>query len=348
MEIPKTMQAAGLVGRRRIGLFSLPVERPGRGEVLIRVRAVGLCRSDLHYYLYGRIGSQIVRKYPQPLGHEPAGDIVAVGRGVRHVKPGDRVAVEPAAPCGKCADCRRGAGNVCAKVYFLGMPGLKGAFAEYLVYPAHNVVKVPKNTPYDQAAALEPLTIGCHSVGLLGKRKIKSALVVGAGPIGLSVLAILKHKKVPTTVVDYVPARLKVAKRMGAKKVMRVIESRPMAWSAKRLGRQFDAVFEAGGTEEAVNLSLEAAAPSGTVALIGIPDGDTINVNPHSARRKELTVMNVRRSNGELPECARLLAGKRVNLKPMLTHHGGLKDAARLFEVVANRRGGAVKATILP
>jgi L-iditol 2-dehydrogenase len=346
--VTKTMQAARLTAPRRIRVLALPVPRPGSGEALVRIRAVGVCRSDLHYYLYGRIGDQVIRHWPQTLGHEPAGDVAAVGAGVRNVKTGDRVAVEPATPCGRCPDCRRGAGNVCKKIGFLGMPGQRGAFAEYLVHPARFLEKLPRSVSYDLGAALEPFAIGLHAVSLLGRLPARRALVVGAGPVGLSVLAALKLGRRQVTVCDYIPARLKVARRMGADRTVRVKPGISMAKVAETFKHGYDAVFEAGGTAEAVDLSLRAAGPGGFVALIGIPDGDTIPVNLHVARRKELTIRNVRRSNGELALGIRLVAGGKVDLGPMITHRGGLADAGKLLALVARRGDGVVKAVIRP
>ncbi len=353
------MRAARLRGPRRIQVMPVTRPRPGRSQVLVRVKATGVCRSDLHYYLHGKIGNQVIRRYPQTLGHEPAGQVAAVGPGVKSVRPGDRVAIDPAIACGKCPECRQSRRNICTRMKFLGMPGQQGALAEYLVMPEANLVKVPAAVTYEEAAALEPLAIGLHAVRLLalrlggsparlGRKLLRRALVIGAGPIGLCTLAVLKLKAFHVTVCDYLPARLRIAKRMRADRTRHIVASRPMVFNAKRLAGRFDVVFEAGGTAEAVDLAIQAVRPGGTVALIGIPDGDTIPVNLHAARRKELVILNVRRSNGELAECVRLVAKKRVNLGPMLTHSGDLADTARLFDLVNRRSHGVVKAVITP
>jgi len=340
------MRAAALLGKRRIGVIGLSRPSPGRGEVLVRVRAVGICRSDLHYYEHGRIGNQVITNYPQVLGHEPAGEIAGVGPGVRGFQSGDRVAVEPAVPCGRCAECRRGRSNICRKVRFLGMPGQPGALAEYLVIPAANVVKVGRRVSFAEAAALEPMAIGLHAVGLLGRIPGRAVTVIGAGPIGLCVLAALRLQRVRVAICDYLPARLAVARRMGAARVVRIHPRRPMALQTGRLIAPV--VIEAGGTAEAMDLAIRAAGPGGTVAFIGIPDGEAFAYPVHVARRKELIVINVRRSNGELAAAARLVAAGRLKLLPMLTHHGPLSAAGRFFELVSRRRGGVIKAVVEP
>jgi L-iditol 2-dehydrogenase len=348
------MRAARLIAPRKIAVRRAPRPVPGRGEALVRVRAVGICRSDLHYYQHGRIGDQVIRRYPQTLGHEPAGEVVAVAPGVTAVRPGDRVAVEPAVPCGLCPVCRAGLANACPRVRFLGMPGQPGALAEELALPARNLVRIPGSLTFGEAAALEPLAIAIHAIRLLAARRApagarpREALVVGAGPVGLCVVAALAARGVRVTACDYLPGRLRAARRMGAFRVRRVAEGAPMRAAARGLGRDWPHVYEAGGTPEAVALAVHAARPGGSVALIGIADGDAVPVPLHVARRKELTLVNVRRSNGELKEAARLAASGRVRLAPMLTHAGSLEDAARLFELVGRRAGGVIKAVIVP
>lgn len=341
------MRAAVLAAPRRIVVREVAAPgAPGRGEALVRVTAVGICRSDLHYYLHGRIGSQVIRHWPQTLGHEPAGEVVALGPGVRGVKRGDRVAIEPAQPCGHCRECRSGRPNICTHHRFLGLPGSPGALAEFLVVPAANLVRVPRHVSARETAALEPLAIGLHAVRLLG-RAPRTAAVVGAGPVGLCVLTALRHAGTRVTIADYLPARLAVARRMGAARVVRIAPGRPMRDQAARFG-DHPVVVEAGGTRAAVELALRAVRPGGTVALIGIMDEEATPVNLHVARRKELTIINVRRSNGELHEAARLVATGRINLKPMLTHRGGLGDTARFFALVNRRADGVVKAVVEP
>ena len=351
------MKAGLLVGPRRIAVREVPTPSARRGEALVRIRAVGICRSDLHYYLHGRIGSQVIRSYPQELGHEPAGEVEALGPEARGVRVGDRVAIEPAVPCGKCAVCRAGRGNICARVRFLGMPGLPGAFCEYLAWPAENLAKIPKSMSFAEAAALEPFAIGVHAVSLLGSRRYRTAAVVGCGPVGLSVVAALaagrltagrpSAKGTRVTACDYFAPRLRVARRMRADRVVRIDPRRPMAKQAAKLGGP-EVVFEAGGTTEALDLAILAVRPGGVVGVIGIMEEDLTPVNLHAARRKELVILNVRRSNGELHEAIRLAASGRANLRPMVTHRGGLADAARLFRLAAGRSGGVVKAIIEP
>ena len=344
---PETMLSAQLLARGKMGVISCPVPRPGAGEVLVRVRAVGICRSDVHYFRQGKIGNQVIRKFPQLLGHEPAGEIVELGRGVRGMRPGDRVAIEPAMPCGKCAECRRGAGNTCPAVKFLGMPGQNGAFAQYMAVPAENVAKIPRAISFEIGAALEPLAVGMHAVKLAGKR-MKRALVIGVGPIGLCITAVLKARGVWVEACDFLPARLSAARKMGAKSTVLFTRKASLKGMLRALSPRPDVVFEAGGTASAVSLALNAAGPGGKVMLVGITEEDAIPVNLHTARRKELTIINVRRSNGELEECINMVASGKIDLRPMITHRGKLARAHELFLLAEGYRNGVIKPVVIP
>ena len=346
-----------LVGPRRIRVMDVPLPRPKPGEALVRVRAVGICRSDIHYYQTGRIGDQVIKRWPQALGHEAAGEVWQVPAGGR-VRPegarprgisvGDRVAIEPATPCGKCVYCRRGRGNICIGVKFLGMPGNPGAFAEFISIAPANLVKLPGRATFEEGVALEPMAIGLHSVRLF-KERIPEAAVVGVGPVGLSVLAALRMEfNSRVAVFDYLPYRLRVAKVMGAVTQARINRGTVPLKDSIKNGRKWEFVFEAGGTGEAVELALDLAAPGGSVALIGIHDGARTPVNLHMARRKELNLFNVRRSNDELGECVRMVASGKLDLSPTISHRGRLEDADRFFAMAERYRDGVVKAVINP
>jgi len=379
-KIPRYMQAALLAGPRRIRVMEVPVPRPRPGEALVRIRAVGICRSDIHYYQTGRIGDQVIRKWPQALGHEAAGEVWQAPRDARGIRAGDRVAVEPATPCGRCIQCRSGRGNICTRVKFLGMPGNPGAFAEFIAIRLENLVKFPPRAAFEEGVALEPMAIGLHAVRLAkGGRDLRSAFpraggtfgppfqgrarpsvrlfgaripeaaVVGTGPVGLAVLAALRAEfRSRVTAFDFISYRLRVARIMGAAGRVRVNRGFSAARTALLAGRKWNYVFEAGGTEEAVELAIELAAPGGTVALIGIHDRARTPVNLHMARRKELVLLNVRRSNDELGECVRLVASGKLDLSPMISHRGGLEEAARFFAMAEKYRDGVIKAVINP
>ncbi len=184
----KTMKAALLTGIRRLEIGEVPRPAIARDtDVLLRVREVGLCGSDVHYYTTGRIGTQVV-KYPFPVGHETSATVEEVGRAVRRVKPGDRVAIEPSISCGRCDQCLAGRLHTCRKTRFLGCPGqIEGSLCEWLVMPEECCYPVPDSLTLEQATLVEPLSIGIYATRLGGELRGRSAAVLGFGPIGISV-----------------------------------------------------------------------------------------------------------------------------------------------------------------
>jgi len=215
--VAKTMRAAVMTALHKIEIQDVPIPRPKAREVLVRIRACGVCGSDVHYYNEGRIGDQVIQG-PQVLGHEPSGDVAAVGKSVTRVKVGDRVAVEPAFNCRKCIYCRTGRANLCTDLDFLGMPGLMGSLQEYLPVPEHCVERVPKRISYAEAALLEPVSIAVHTIDLARSWKGKSVALLGAGPVGLSILLCAKAAGAAKIIVsEPIEARRRMAKRLGAK-----------------------------------------------------------------------------------------------------------------------------------
>lgn len=189
---------------------------PGPGEVLVKLRAVGICGSDLHWYLEGGIGTYAAA-YPQVLGHEPSGEIAAVGRGVPDLREGQRVAIEPAITCGHCELCRSGRHNNCVRSVFMGTPQMPGLFREYAVVPAGNVVAVPDSMDFAAATVIEPLAVILHILELAPIRVGDSIAIFGAGPIGLLTAAVARLAGASQILAaDRVAHRLRMAAQMGA------------------------------------------------------------------------------------------------------------------------------------
>ena len=182
------MKAGLLTAIREVACGEMPDPKPGAGDVLVAVRSVGVCGSDLHYYLRGCIGSQVVKEFPFVLGHEAAGEVVAVGPEVRKLRPGDRVAVEPGIPCGECEPCVTGRYNLCRDVRFLGTPPIHGAYCEYLAVPERYAHPLPPELSYDEGAMIEPLAIGLFASDLAAIQPGYSVAILGAGSIGLVTL----------------------------------------------------------------------------------------------------------------------------------------------------------------
>ena len=343
------MKAMMLTGIRIMEMREVPdpeIRRPT--DVLVRVGRVGVCGSDIHYYTQGRIGAQVVQ-FPFIVGHECAGTVAAVGSDVTHVRPGDRIFIEPASYCGECAQCRAGRANTCRRVGFLGTPGQgNGALAEYVVVPEESCLPIADATPLERAALAEPFSIGVYSVRLCGRPIAGAAIgILGSGPIGLSVLAAARAAGAGRAyVTDRIDSRLAVAREAGADWTGSPDKADVVAEIAARETLGLDAVFECCGQQEAIDQAIELLALGGVLVLVGIPEIDRITLNIDLARRKEIVLQNVRRQNGAGHEALELLGSGKAPLDFMITHRLPLERTAEAFDLVAGYRDGVIKAMI--
>src|SRR2546429_5602395 len=215
-------QAAVLYAPHDIRIEERPVPKPGPREVLIEIKAVGVCGSDYHYYEHGRIGSYIVLQ-PLILGHESAGVIVDVGEGVNKSRIGERVAIEPGIPDGTCEQCRTGHYNLCQNVRFFGTPPIDGAFANYVTVPTQFAYTLPDNMSNEEGALIEPLSVGlwaCRKARLRGGDHV---LITGAGPVGMLAMKVAYALGVaPVTITDVSPQRLAIARHLRADPTLHV------------------------------------------------------------------------------------------------------------------------------
>lgn len=342
------MKAAVLTAPRTLRIEDRPMPCPKPGEVRIRVAAVGVCGSDVHYYQHGKIGTQTVQ-YPTLLGHEPSGIVEAVGEGVG-MAVGTRVAVEPAVPCGHCPQCLEGRSNICPHVRFLGTPPIDGILAEYHCMPAHACIPIPDSMSLIEAALLEPFGVGAHAVALAGLRVGDTAAIFGAGPIGLvTLLAARAAGARAVYMTDLVPERLAMATRLGAKGVFPAHEGDPVAWlRAQTDGHGVDVAFEAAGVPETVWQACLGARIGGQAVLIGIPQEETGAIPMHECRRRELCIRHVRRSNREADRCLSMVTDGRIPLAPLATHTFGLEEVEAAFDLVQGYKDGVIRAMILP
>jgi L-iditol 2-dehydrogenase len=335
---------------RAIGSFDLVECTPPeikKGEVLVAVRATGICGSDVHYYRQGRIGDQVI-DFPQQLGHESAGIVARAFSGSRF-REGDRVAIEPGLSCGECEHCLAGCQNRCPSVRFLGSPGMPGAYAEYVVCDQRQLASLPDELSFDEGAMLEPLGVGLHAVRLAGLTPGETVGIFGAGPIGLVTLAMARAAGVRDIyLADRLAYRLAFAQReYGVEHVIDATRHDPAAYIAGNTGgRGLDCTFDAAGEQQTIDWTLEAARIGGRALIIGIPETDTIVVDPHGMRRKELLVRNVRRSNRTLEPCIDLVRRGIVSVGPMATHHFSLERIGEGFETVAGYRDGVIRAMV--
>ena len=343
------MQAYKLTSLRQMALMEVPTpEIRNATDVLVKMARVGVCGSDVHYYETGQIGSQVVQ-YPFTVGHEGAGVVAATGPAATRVKVGDRIAVEPAMPCHTCDQCRAGRPHTCRQLRFLGCPGqAEGCLSEYLVMPEGSCFPIPDGMTLDEAALSEPLAIGVYavkqSVPIAGAR----IGILGAGPIGLSVLLpALAQGAAAAYVTDKIPARLAVARRAGAAWTGNPLETDIVQEIAAAEPLLLDAVFECCGDQAAVDQALRLLKPGGKLMLIGIPPTlEKYGFSVDLMRRKEICVQNVRRQNHCVQTALDLIRDHAFDVTRMLTHRFPFRDTPRAFDLVANYRDGVVKAMI--
>ncbi len=342
------MKIAYFTGLRQIELRDEPVptlKRPG--DVLVRIDRIGVCGSDVHYYVEGGIGEDRLR-YPATLGHESAGTIVEVGSAVKNLGPGTKVVVEPALSCGNCDQCRAGRRHTCRNLQFMGCPGqAPGAAAQYMVVPAENAYPVPDSVTLDQAALAEPLSIGMYAFRLSGIQTGTKTAILGAGPIGLSVLLCAKADVEGTFyMTEPIAPRREMARQLGADWIGDPTSVDPVEAILEHEPLGLDTVFECSGDPACIDQALDLLGPGGRLVLVGIPPTVRVEFDIHRMRRKELTFINVRRQNECVAPVIERLADGRIQADAMITHRFSFEQIGDAFELVAGYRDGVVKAML--
>lgn len=342
------MKSAVLTGIRKIEVREVPDPQIRKDtDVLLKTGIAGLCGSDIHYYLSDKVGSQAVQ-YPFTPGHECAAVVERVGKAVRQVKPGDRVAVDPAVSCGECDQCLRGRANTCLNLLFLGFPGqLQGCFSEFIVMPEKNCSPIEEEMSLRQAALVEPLSIGVYAVNLLGDLGVKSIGILGSGPMGLSVLLAARAERISLVyMTDKIDERLETAINAGADWAGNPDKSDIVSDIQKREPSLLDAVFECCGDQEALDQAIELLKPGGNLMILGIPLAERISFNINKLRRKEVCIQNVRRQNSCTQAAIDLIKNRQVEVDFMATHFFNLEETKEAFELVSGYRDGVIKAMI--
>lgn len=342
------MKAALLTGIRQFAITEVAAPHIEHdADVLIDIATVGVCGSDIHYYREGRIGSRVVA-FPFVIGHEAAGTVVETGKGVTSVRAGQRIAIDPAVSCGHCDQCLSGRAHTCRTLRFMGSPGqLDGGLAEFVVLPERSCYPVPDHMTFDEATLTEPLAIAVYAVERAGPIEGAAAAILGAGPIGMCILHVLSTTSVGRIyVTDRIETRLAFAKRLspswsGNPELVDVV-----AEIALREPLLLDRVFECSGDVRAISQGIELLKPGGTLVIVGIPGVDTVPFPIHELRRKEITVVNVRRQVNCTRKAIDLLASRKVVMDSMATHHFGLDKTQAAFDLVSEYRDGVMKAII--
>jgi L-iditol 2-dehydrogenase len=342
------MKAVMLTGLRQMELRDVLEPRIEKEtDVLLKIERVGVCGSDVHYYETGRIGSQVV-KYPYITGHECAATVKAVGKSVTRVKVGAPVVIDPAVSCHHCAQCKLGRENTCYSLRFLGTPGQGGGcLCEYLVMPQECCYPTNGAITLEQAVLCEPLSIAAYSVQQAKLPEHANIAILGAGPIGLCTLVSAKAQGVNACyMTEKIQERLKAARQAGATWVGNPDKQDIVKEILKRQRDGVDVAFECAGQQEAIDQCVELLRPGGTLILTGIPRFDRISLAIDLIRRKEITIVNIRRQNQCTQKAIDLIASGKVKADFMITHHFPLEETQEAFELVAGYREGVVKAMI--
>jgi L-iditol 2-dehydrogenase len=325
------MRVARLHGLRDVRVHEEDLPTPGPGEALVRVEAIGLCGSDLHWFEEGGIGSSRITRPIVP-GHEMGG----------RTEDGRLVAIEPAIPCERCALCLEGHPNLCPTIRFSGQGDDDGSMREWMAWPEHCLFPLPDGLSAADGAMLEPLGVAVHTVDLAHVRPGTSVGVFGAGPIGLLCLQVAKAAgatRLFATDLPTRPHRLEAARDIGAKAFAAEegLEAKAILKAAG--GHGLDVAIEAAGVQAAVDAAAESVRPGGRVVLAGIPSEERTSFKASTARRKGLTFVMVRRMKHTYPRAIALALAGRVDLRSVVTHRFPLADAAKAFEVAARREG---------
>jgi L-iditol 2-dehydrogenase len=342
------MKTLVLTGIRKMELIDRAVPVVNKpDDVLIRIKSVGVCGSDVHYFNEGKIGSQVV-EYPFAVGHECSGIVVETGDSVTRVKVGDLVAVDPSIHCGTCDQCLNGRPHTCRNNRFLGCPGqIEGCLAEYIVMPDFTCYQLSDSFDAINGALIEPLSIGIYSVEM-AKTEIatKSIGIFGVGPIGLSVLLVLKNRQVsPVYCFEPLEYRRKKALELGADQVFNPAETDAFDLIRNVEPLLLDLVFECSGDQKAVDDAIRILKPGGKLVLVGIPPDAKYSFDMDLMRRKEISVQNVRRQNHCVEKAIHLIDNGLPAIC-MVTHHFPPEQTQKAFEIVSGYQNGVIKAMI--
>lgn len=343
------MKALVLKDYRRFAVedFAVPVLQSD--EVLVRVRACGICGSDVH----GMDGSSGRRIPPIIMGHEAAGEIAQVGNGVTGWKAGDRVTFDSTVYCGDCWYCRRGKINLCENRRVLGVScgdyRRHGAFAEYVAVPQRILYRLPDNLSFEQAAMVEAVSVAMHAVKRTPLSDVASVVVVGTGMIGLLVVQVLRVAGCKQIVaIDLEEGKLQLAKKLGATHTLKADEP-DLVEKIRALteGRGADAAFEVVGLAPTVKTAIESVRKGGSVTLVG-------NLKPQvdlplqAVVTRELTLFGTCGSAGEYPECLDLIASGRINVTEFVSATAPLEEGAHWFERLYAGEKGLMKVLLKP
>ncbi|MFN4227502.1 MAG: NAD(P)-dependent alcohol dehydrogenase [Candidatus Ratteibacteria bacterium] len=322
------MKAAFLIKPYNIEIRE--IEKPeikNEDDVLIKVKSVGVCGSDIHYYKEGRIGDFVVKE-PLILGHESSGIVEKVGKNVRNLKEGDKVAIEPGIPCRKCDYCKEGRYNLCPDVKFFATPPINGTFCEYIVHPYDFVYKIPENFSFDEATLIEPFSVGIHACNLVNLKPGEKVIISGLGPVGL--LALLSAKIYGGIVygIEKIDKRIEFAKSFGPEYIFdtKEIEIKEIK---NLLKDKVDVVFECSGFSGLMEETIYWVKRGGRIVFIGLGT-DFVNLNVAKLTNDELKIYGIFRYVNTYKKAIEIISKNKIDFKKLISKNFPLdkvKDA---------------------
>lgn len=342
-----TMKVAVMNGKQDVAIETRKIPTVKSGEVLIRVKAVGICGSDMHYYTAGKIGNAEVAT-PFVLGHEAAGIVEDIGAGVTHLKKGQLVAVEAGIPCGDCEFCRSGRYNICKEMHFLATPPINGIFSEYAAYPAKWVYPLPDSLTATEGAMIEPLAVGMQAA-LIGEGTLgETAFIFGCGCIGLLTLLVLKSRGVAEVYMsDVVPNRIQKAYELGATKVFDAAQEDVEEEILKiTQGRGVDSVYEMTGSPQALMQTVNVARKGGIIVLVGLGSQDLITFDFGKLIWNENQIRTCFRYKNIYPDAIRALSSGAINVNGIVSNVVGLDQVPEALKYHLNNKNQVIKMMV--
>lgn len=343
-----TRKAAVMQGIDDIAVMQIPMPEGelAANDVLVRIKAVGICGSDIHFLKDGRIGEMVIEP-PHILGHESAGEIAAVGADVKDLKVGDRVAVEPQRACWSCEYCQSGEYHLCKSMEFMSAPS-EGAFVEYAVRPANMCFKIADQTSYGEAAMAEPLAVALQALKRGHVCGGQTAAILGAGPIALAILMACKaYGCTDVYITDMVDYRLEKAKEMGASEAFNITNCDYTEEILKATnGRGVDVVFDTTAHPSTYKTMHKIAIRGGYLVLVGMGPDEYYEVNIAAIRDNENVMTGVFRYNNFYRKALALIASGQCDVNELISHRMPIEKIAEACDLVAEKKDGVIKVLI--
>ncbi len=341
------MKVCVLTGKQKLEWVERDIPQPGKGELQIKLEYVGICGSDLHFYQEGQLANWTLDG-PLALGHEPGGIVTAVGEGVNGFKIGDKVSIEPAVPCGRCDDCKKGHYNLCRNIKMLAIPGEKdGVNAEYCVHDADMCYRLPDHMSTLEGAMIEPLAVGMHATELSNAKVGETAIVLGSGCIGLCTVMSLKARGVDEIyVADVMDKRLEKALEVGATRVFNSRHENIEEFAKTLLGGGADQVYECAGNRITTLQTCKLIKRAGKITLVGVSPEPILELDIATLNAMEGTIYSVYRYRNMWPKAISAVSSGLIPVKTIVSHQFDFKDCAEAIDYSLNHKNEVIKAVV--